>query len=187
MSRDSDPASSARNLPLGAPVGLQPTPFSASPAPTETQAVAVHCHNGLLRAQRLAQRLLFHLRLQDRHSQHCALRHAPEPGRRGRRGYASSSSSGGSSGALFWGLGLAAAGGAGYYAVVYEDGPRLLEQVKDGSASGTFGKGGATVPKLADYQKVYDAIAKRLAEQDDYDDGSYGPVLVRLAWHASGT
>lgn len=24
-------------------------------------------------------------------------------------------------------------------------------------------------------------------EKDDYDDGSYGPVLVRLAWHASGT
>ena len=29
--------------------------------------------------------------------------------------------------------------------------------------------------------------AKRLEEKDDYDDGSYGPVLVRLAWHASGT
>ena len=24
-------------------------------------------------------------------------------------------------------------------------------------------------------------------DNDDYDDGSYGPVLVRLAWHASGT
>lgn len=23
--------------------------------------------------------------------------------------------------------------------------------------------------------------------QADYDDGSYGPVLVRLAWHTSGT
>lgn len=22
---------------------------------------------------------------------------------------------------------------------------------------------------------------------EDYDDGSFGPVLVRLAWHASGT
>lgn len=43
------------------------------------------------------------------------------------------------------------------------------------------------VPRFEDYQKVYDTIAKRLEEQDDYDDGSYGPVLLRLAWHASGT
>ena len=42
-------------------------------------------------------------------------------------------------------------------------------------------------PTPADYQKVYDAIAKLLWEKDDYDDGSYGPVLLRLAWHASGT
>jgi cytochrome c peroxidase len=42
-------------------------------------------------------------------------------------------------------------------------------------------------PKLEDYQRVYDGIAKRLEEKDDYDDGSYGPVLLRLAWHASGT
>jgi cytochrome c peroxidase len=43
------------------------------------------------------------------------------------------------------------------------------------------------VPRFEDYQKVYDAIAKRLEEKDDYDDGSYGPVLLRLAWHCSGT
>jgi hypothetical protein len=42
-------------------------------------------------------------------------------------------------------------------------------------------------PHPDDYQRVYTAIAKRLQEYDDYDDGSYGPVLVRLAWHASGT
>jgi cytochrome c peroxidase len=42
-------------------------------------------------------------------------------------------------------------------------------------------------PKQEDYQKVYDHIAKLLEEKDDYDDGSYGPVLLRLAWHASGT
>ena len=46
---------------------------------------------------------------------------------------------------------------------------------------------GPFVPKKEDYQQVYNAIAKRLAEKDDYDDGSYGPVLVRLAWHCSGT
>ncbi|CAH0056168.1 unnamed protein product [Clonostachys solani] len=40
---------------------------------------------------------------------------------------------------------------------------------------------------LEDYQQVYNEIARRLEENLDYDDGSYGPILVRLAWHASGT
>ncbi|KAG0666914.1 cytochrome c peroxidase [Rhodotorula mucilaginosa] len=36
----------------------------------------------------------------------------------------------------------------------------------------------------------YDAVRKDIAsilKMPDYDDGSCGPVLVRLAWHASGT
>lgn len=36
----------------------------------------------------------------------------------------------------------------------------------------------------------YDAVRKTIAgllDNDNYDDGSYGPVLIRLAWHASGT
>jgi len=37
-----------------------------------------------------------------------------------------------------------------------------------------------------DYDKVRKDIAKIL-DVEEYDDGSYGPVLVRLAWHASGT
>jgi cytochrome c peroxidase len=39
---------------------------------------------------------------------------------------------------------------------------------------------------VPDYAAVRAAIASRL-DADDYDDGSYGPVLVRLAWHCSGT
>lgn len=42
-------------------------------------------------------------------------------------------------------------------------------------------------PTKADYQKVYNEIASRLEVDYSYDDGSYGPILVRLAWHASGT
>ena len=42
-------------------------------------------------------------------------------------------------------------------------------------------------PSKEDYQKVYNEIAKLLEEKDNYDDGSYGPVIVRLAWHCSGT
>lgn len=69
------------------------------------------------------------------------------------------------------GLGAAAIGGGGYWYTQQQ---------------------GTAVPKIftptqKDYQAIYNEIAKRLEEKDDYDDGSYGPVLVRLAWHASGT
>ncbi|KAJ1834096.1 heme peroxidase [Coemansia sp. RSA 2711] len=40
--------------------------------------------------------------------------------------------------------------------------------------------------RAVDFHRVYADIAG-LLEDDDYDDGSYGPVFVRLAWHASGT
>jgi cytochrome c peroxidase len=95
-----------------------------------------------------------------------------------RRGYASQPSSSGSS-TLLWVGALAAAGGAGYYFYTRSNGSLL-----SGSASETKG---VFTPKYEDYQKVYNEIAARLEENDDYDDGSYGPVLVRLAWHASGT
>lgn len=37
-----------------------------------------------------------------------------------------------------------------------------------------------------DYNKVREEIAAIL-DVEDYDDGSVGPIFVRLAWHASGT
>mmetsp|Transcript_21015 Transcript_21015/g.59131 ORF Transcript_21015/g.59131 Transcript_21015/m.59131 type:complete len:286 (-) Transcript_21015:898-1755(-) len=37
-----------------------------------------------------------------------------------------------------------------------------------------------------DWKAVRNDIAG-LLEKEDYDDGSHGPLLVRLAWHASGT
>lgn len=39
----------------------------------------------------------------------------------------------------------------------------------------------------ADYNQVRKAIADILEANPDYDDGNYGPLLVRLAWHTSGT
>jgi cytochrome c peroxidase len=43
---------------------------------------------------------------------------------------------------------------------------------------------------LQQVKKDYNAVRKAIADildVENYDDGSYGPVLVRLAWHASGT
>ena len=36
------------------------------------------------------------------------------------------------------------------------------------------------------YNQVAESI-KRILKEPIYEDGSLGPVLVRLAWHASGT
>ena len=69
--------------------------------------------------------------------------------------------------------GAAAAGGLGFWYYTATGAPS--------AASKTF------TPAKADYQAIYNEIADRLEEKDDYDDGSFGPVLLRLAWHASGT
>lgn len=100
--------------------------------------------------------------------------------RSSRRAYASGSESTRSSLNYFLGAGaIAAAGATGFYFYNKED----VHLIK-GSAGETKG---IFKPTKDDYQKVYDEIAGLLVEKDDYDDGSYGPVLVRLAWHCSGT
>ena len=58
-------------------------------------------------------------------------------------------------------------------------------QAAKSSSAGT--QTSISTPTQKDYQAVYNAIAALLEEKDDYDDGSYGPVIVRLAWHCSGT
>ena len=99
-----------------------------------------------------------------------------------RRGYASGSGEASSKAGLYWGVGLLAAAGAGTYYFFATNGG--ITNLKEGSAGETRG---IFTPNKEDYQKVYSEIAKLLVEKDEYDDGSYGPVLVRLAWHCSGT
>lgn len=96
-----------------------------------------------------------------------------------RRGYADSASpSPKSSGysTIYWLLGLGAIGGGGYY--YYSKNPELF---------GSKSEPKVFKPSFEDYEKVYNAIAKRIEEHDEYEDGSYGPVVLRLAWHCSGT
>jgi len=82
---------------------------------------------------------------------------------------------------------VALGGAAGYYYYKrsgYADGmsPASSFPVAPGK------KQAEIIAKPGDYQAVYNAIAEVLEEgADDYDDGSFGPVILRLAWHASGT
>ena len=105
------------------------------------------------------------------------------PSHSNHRGYTSGpgASSSFSNLSILLGSGALIAGGAGTYFYYNEVKPfRILTKASDATP-------GPFVPTKADYQKVYDLIASRLEEKDDYDDGSYGPVVVRLAWHCSGT
>ncbi|KAJ2903150.1 Cytochrome c peroxidase mitochondrial [Zalerion maritima] len=89
----------------------------------------------------------------------------------GRRFYSSEPAKSGGVSPLVW-LSLLGAGGAGGY-YFYSQG------------------GGASIKNFVatekDYQDVYNEISRLLEEKDEYDDGSYAPVLLRLAWHCSGT
>ncbi|KAL9612831.1 MAG: hypothetical protein Q9167_002614 [Letrouitia subvulpina] len=97
-----------------------------------------------------------------------------------RRSYASGPSTG-SSTLPFIAVAVALAGASGYYLYQANGSPRTLKESSSGGNRGVF------TPTYEDYQKVYNDIAALLEEKDDYDDGSYGPVLLRLAWHCSGT
>ncbi|USW58572.1 Putative hem peroxidase [Septoria linicola] len=91
-----------------------------------------------------------------------------------RRGYSSEAPKPGNSWTI-WAASGVAVGVGGYFAI------RDTRQQSDAKTTNVF------TPTKEDYQKVYDAVAAKLIEEDDYDDGSYGPVLLRLGWHASGT
>ena len=95
--------------------------------------------------------------------------------RSSRRGYASSAPRPSSTG-FYVGIGMVALIGAGGYYSLKSGQPIKLEA-----------KPGPFTRTKEDYQKVYNEIARLLEEKDEYDDGSYGPVVLRLAWHCSGT
>lgn len=91
-----------------------------------------------------------------------------------RRGYASeSSSSGGGGKGIFVGLTLAALGGAGYYLYANDQLSGLTGLAGGKSSTKTLGP---FQPGKEDYQKVYNDVAELLESNDEYDDGSYGPV-----------
>ncbi|KAI8641318.1 heme peroxidase [Parasitella parasitica] len=98
----------------------------------------------------------------------------------GMRYYSSEAPKKGGSGGLVF-LTLAALGaGAGYY---YNS----TQSFKTKTISSSSSDAPTEKKKDIDYQQVYNDIAEMLDDDSNYDDGSYGPVLVRLAWHASGT
>jgi len=99
----------------------------------------------------------------------------------GARAFASGAEAGGGSGLGKIIFGLAAAG-AGAYAA---DQAGLIN---------IFGSGAPGVPSLPSLslepKKDYAAVRKAIEDVldvENYDDGSYGPIFVRLAWHSAGT
>lgn len=90
-----------------------------------------------------------------------------------RRGYASETSpSGGSGKGIFIGLTLAAVGGAGYYLYAND----LISGLTGAAGKSSTKPQGPFQPGKGDYQKVYNDVAELLESNDEYDNGSYGPV-----------
>ncbi|KAF8658935.1 hypothetical protein AX14_007674 [Amanita brunnescens Koide BX004] len=88
--------------------------------------------------------------------------------------------------ALYTSLGvLALATGAYYYYVLSPAGVDATTAAK--SAIQSAKAAAKFTPSKEDYQKVYNRIAEIIDDAGSYDDGSYGPIILRLAWHASGT
>jgi len=85
-------------------------------------------------------------------------------------------------------VGVLALAGAGGYYYYKQSGYADRVAPASGTAIAAGKKGAEENGKPGDYQAVYNAIAESLEEDaEEYDDGSFGPVIVRLAWHASGT
>lgn len=80
---------------------------------------------------------------------------------------------------MLGGLGLAGLVG-GYYVFAQRNSAGEQLDVTDSLKAAT---------QVRDYQQVYREIVEVMdgEEAESYDDGSFGPVLVRLAWHCSGT
>lgn len=90
---------------------------------------------------------------------------------------------------IYAGIGAATAIGAVAFYTMMSNGDGAAAKAKNAAKSGAQAAKVAAnfVPSKEDYQKVYNTIAEIMDDAGDYDDGSYGPVLLRLAWHSSGT
>ena len=115
-----------------------------------------------------------------------APRHGFQP--QARRGFATSMprASTNNGAYVFGGLALALLSGTGYFAI-RQSSAHAEEPPKNKSKQSAESRKPVLTRTTADYQAVYDAIAQRLIDEDEYDDGSYGPVVLRLGWHTSGT
>lgn len=106
-------------------------------------------------------------------------------------------------GSPLW-ISIALAGSLGSLAYAYKNNNNNNNNKNDGSFASKalfgFGTGASVSNKWTTnfreaetghdqeyYQKVYNAIAQKLIDVDDYDFGSYAPLLVRLAWHNCGS